>query len=227
LLLAAIGTAIAAGARRALRLGGDGRAATAALLGALAGYLVGAGIDWMWELTVVSIVGLAIVGLLTGPATIPKTETSSSGPRTASPSRPSRGNHRMTLGLRAVLGAACFAVVIAQAIPLLAQARIRESEEAVARGNGNDALESARAARAVQPWAASPHLQLALVEERTGDLRSARRAIDDAIERDPTDWRLRLVSARLEARSGRIRAAKRSLERAKRLNPRSRLFGGR
>jgi Tfp pilus assembly protein PilF len=73
----------------------------------------------------------------------------------------------------------------------------------------------------VQPWAASPHLQLALVEERRGDLSAARSAIAEAIERDRLDWRLWLTAARIDGEAGRPEAARAKLDRAVALNPRS------
>jgi Tfp pilus assembly protein PilF len=76
----------------------------------------------------------------------------------------------------------------------------------------------------VQPWAASPHLQLALVREQTGDLLAARDEIASAIDDDRSDWRLWLVQARLETKSGAIDRARSSLRHAMRLNPRSPLF---
>ena len=73
----------------------------------------------------------------------------------------------------------------------------------------------------IQPWAASPHLQLALVREEQGELAAARRHLGDAIERDPRDWRLRLVAARLATKAGDIAAATAQLREARRLSPRS------
>jgi Tfp pilus assembly protein PilF len=52
----------------------------------------------------------------------------------------------------------------------------------------------------------------------------ARAAIEDAIERDPLDWRLWLVRTRLEAKDGDVADARRSLARAVELNPESPLF---
>ena len=86
------------------------------------------------------------------------------------------------------------------------------------------ALDRAEAAQALEPWAASPYLQLALVRETAGDLAGARAAIEDAIERDPLDWRLWLVRTRLETKDGAIAEARESLARAVELNPRSPLF---
>ena len=117
-------------------------------------------------------------------------------------------------------------LVLAHAIPLFAQREIGHSQAAVRRGDLGDALAAAKRARDIQPWAATPYLQLALVSEQAGALASARVWIDKAIARDRTDWRLWLASARIETRLGRATAAERSLRRAVALNPRSPLLKG-
>jgi Tfp pilus assembly protein PilF len=86
------------------------------------------------------------------------------------------------------------------------------------------ALSAARAARRLEPWAASPRLQLALVLEQDGDLDAARGQIQSAVERDPEDWRLWLVKSRLETKAGAPAVAAASYSRARALNPRSPLF---
>ena len=70
----------------------------------------------------------------------------------------------------------------------------------------------ARAA-AEEPWAASPHLQLALVDEQQEALPAALVSVRSALDRDPGDWRSWLVAARLEAESGHVAAARRALAR--------------
>jgi Tfp pilus assembly protein PilF len=87
-----------------------------------------------------------------------------------------------------------------------------------------EALERARSAKAIQPWAASTRSQLSLVHENAGRLGAARREIAAAIDRDESDWRLRVVAARLAVKDGDLAAARRELDRARALNPRSRLL---
>jgi O-antigen ligase len=175
----------------------------AALIAAFAAYAIGAGLDWMWELTVVSVVGIAALGWVLG-----------------SDGELKRG----AFPLRLLIPAVAFFAIVAQAIPLISTVAIRDSQGAVGRGDLVAALDNAQSARRVEPWAASPYLQLALVLEEAGRLGAARRTIADAIERDRDDWRLWLVQARLETKAGAIRAARRSLRRAATLNPRSPLF---
>ena len=137
---------------------------------------------------------------------------------------PSPSRRRVGLGVAAIV-LACL-LVLAHAIPLFAQREIGHSQAAVRRGDLGDALAAAKRARDIQPWAATPYLQLALVSEQAGALASARVWIDKAIARDRTDWRLWLASARIETRLGRVTAAERSLRRAVALNPRSPLLKG-
>jgi Tfp pilus assembly protein PilF len=115
-------------------------------------------------------------------------------------------------------------IICAQALPLLAQLKISASQAAVRASDTGTALEAADAARALEPWAASPYLQLALVEEQSGEIRSALAFIHDAIRRDRSDWRLWLVAARLQVKAGRPDAARTSVARVEALNPRSPLL---
>src|SRR5205085_5322807 len=98
-----------------------------------------------------------------------------------------------------------------EGIMLLAQSRLDDSSAAANRGDLKEARSAALDTRAIQPWAASPYLQLALVEEESGSLPNAHRRIREAIERDRTDWRLSLVAARIEVKLGLIRQAKKDL----------------
>jgi tetratricopeptide (TPR) repeat protein len=180
------------------------RTGIAAPAAAFVAYAVAAGFDWMWELTAVSIVGLACLGLAAAGAAHVRAELRSA--------------------TAAGVAAVALVAVTLQAVPLLGELRLDESRAAVRRGEPATARESALAARDLQPWATSPYLQLALVDEEAGDLRAARRAIGAALERDSADWRLWLVAARLETKAGAIAAARRSLDRARALNPRSPLF---
>ncbi len=86
------------------------------------------------------------------------------------------------------------------------------------------AYEEATGARQLQPWAASPYLQIALVQETAGNFPAGIEAVDAAIKRDPENWRLWLVRARIQTKAGQIAEARRSLSRAAELNPRSPLF---
>jgi tetratricopeptide (TPR) repeat protein len=200
--------AVAVVAGRALTRGSpQGRDAVAAAAAAGLAYLCAAGIDWMWELTAVSVVGLACLALACA--------GTSGGIATQS------GGARSTLVIRAALVVVALAMVVAEAVPLASEAKIRDSQSAAERGDADAAIAEARTARSIAPWASSPYLQLALVAEQANVLDAAYAHISEAIERDPTAWRLRIVAARIDARRGNVRAARDQLAEARRLNPRS------
>jgi hypothetical protein len=220
LIVAVVGLGSYVGVTRALRASGAVRVYAAALTGVFLGCATAAGFDWIWELTSVSLVGFTALALVTGPAT-----ATPAGVSAVDADRPARrARRRFGLGVAAILIA--WSLVCAQAIPLLAQREITRSQDAAARGDLAQALKAAESARDIQPWAATPYLQLALVSEQVGALQPARNWIDGAIARDRNDWRLWLVSARIETKLGLVNAAAVSLRRAIELNPRSPLFAG-
>jgi O-antigen ligase len=203
---------IGAGVARLRRAPPDQRTTIAALVAVLAAFVLGAAIDWIWQLPVVAAVGLLALGLLVGPATTPAAGAVREPPAAR------------RLGARAALVLAAWVVVCVQAIPFLVSRELDASREAVARGDVPEAIARARSAEAIQPWAASPRLQLALAYEEAGRLDRGRRAIAAAIERDSGDWRLQLIAARLATKDGDIAAARRALARTRELNPRSQLL---
>ena len=216
LLASAFLVALATALRRLLGATGDASGVIAALTAVVVAYLLEAGVDWMWEETAVSIVAFVALGLLVGPAT-------RFDGRRGLRLLPTTGRWpRALLRGTAVIVALVFAAL--QAIPLLSQSEIERSRDAAGRGDAQEALDAAAAAQRLQPWAASPYLQRALVEERAGDLAAADRSIRGAIERDPADWRLWLAASRIQTKLGDFRMAQQSYRRAASLNPRSFLF---
>jgi O-antigen ligase len=205
LLVTLLGSALTIGIRRLLKARAAERAALAALLGAVTVYLLGAAVDWMWELTVVTAVGLVVLALLAGPAggSVEQAPVRAAGPAVA------------TLAVAAALFAAAALLV------LLGNAEVGRSQADAAAGRYGSAHSAAVAATRLEPWAATPYLQLALVEESRGEFTAARRAIDKAVSRDDRDWQLWLVKARIDDDLGRYASGALSRARSKALNPRS------
>ncbi|MHB8059229.1 MAG: O-antigen ligase family protein, partial [Gaiellaceae bacterium] len=193
---------------------GDKRITTAALTAVFIAYSVAIAADWMWELTVVSVVAWTVLALA---LCSPEPLEQASKPKTA---------RKVTRLLRrngpiAATVAIAWLLIAAQTIPLLARMQIEKSQAAVARGDAAAAESAALKARRIQPWAASPALQLALVLEEEGKLVHANAWIREAIKHDETNWDLWLASARIDVKRGKIASAKMSLMRAIELNPRS------
>jgi tetratricopeptide (TPR) repeat protein len=155
-------------------------------------------------------VGIVAMGLLVGPATA------------AGSPRP-----RSAVRLRTGFVVLALALVVAQGIALLARTDIENSRAAASRGDDRVALDRAEGARRWQPWASSPYLQIALVQEQLINFDAARDAVRQAIDRDERNWRLWYVAARIDREAGHAAAARASLKRAEQLNPRSALFSKR
>jgi O-Antigen ligase len=214
--LGAIGLVLLLGAFALIVVGGVGGSRSAdvagigaAAAGAFAAFLVGAGVDWMWQMPVVSIVGFALLGLL-----------AQLDSRVGAPALEGR--------LRLVAAGLCVAAALVaigiEGAPMLGELKVRDSQAAVARGDAAAAQKDAVDAHKLEPWAATPYLQLALVYEQADRLAGANRAIAAATIRDPDDWRLWVVASRLQVKSGAVGAAVRSLRRARALDPLSPLL---
>lgn len=204
LIAALFALALTAGISGALRRGAAGRRAEiAAATAALIAFLVMAGGEWIWEIPAVAAAALILVAVLLSRHTGP-----SGGGRL----------QRVALALLATAG------LVTVGLPLAGATSIRESEAAVGVGNLTDGLERARTAAKLQPYAATPRLQQALILERAGLLARAQTEAVAATEREPTNWRTWLILSRIQAKRGDARAAVRSFRRARALNPRSQIF---
>jgi Flp pilus assembly protein TadD len=118
------------------------------------------------------------------------------------------------------------AVVVGIAIPLGSTSEVRQSQADARDGDLGAALSAARTAQNVQPGAATPRLEQALLLEQAGALKLARSSARAATARESTNWRPWLVLSRIEAEAGDAGAALRDYRRAKSLNPRASLFDG-
>jgi O-Antigen ligase len=202
ILAAFLAVLFGGGGRNCVRAGPDRRPWLAAALAGGAAFFLTAVVDWMWQIPVLAVTMLLLASLVvTGGA-------------------PSEGDRRPSLGvpLRAVFAALALIAIVAIAIPLASTSLLRQSEADARDGRLDAALEAARSAKNVQPGAAAPRLQQALVLEQQGRLAAASIAARAATEREPTNWRNWLVLSRVEAERGMADAAVRDYRRARSLN---------
>ena len=167
-------------------------------------YLVAAGVDWMWEVTAVTALFLVLAG--------------TAGAVTLRDAAPLRRPARWALALVAL---ACAAVMLPG---LLSASELQRSSREVVRGDLPAAAAAARKAEQAGPWAASPHLQLALIDEQAGDLEGARAQLRAAGRREPTNWRVPFILSRVEAARGDAAAALKAYREARALRPRGAFF---
>jgi tetratricopeptide (TPR) repeat protein len=218
LILGFLGFAAVAGARRApTRSPGAVLGATLAVFTA---GVVSAAIDWTWELPACFGLVVLAAGLLSGPAL--EREAAFGAEVHAVNGWRARGlAPRPRFGLGVVTLLLGGASIWAAGILFLTEVRLGNSRQEASAGNLKAAAQAAHDAITIEPWAASPRLQLALVEELGGNLRAANREISEAIDRAPDNWQLWFVRTRLDVKSGNVDGARRALERARELNPRA------
>lgn len=210
LLLAAFLAAILAGGVRGLLGSGPGeRSQVAAAIAGFVAFCATATFDWMWQIPVLPVATLLLGAILLA---------SRPGPRAGSEAGAWRIWWRLAFAL------AGLAAIVAIAIPLSTARQLRQSEAEVRAGDLAAALSAARTAQNIQPGAAGPRLQEALVLELRGELPAAAAAAREATDRESTNWRTWLVLSRIEAQRGRAAAAVVAFRRARSLNPRSSLF---
>jgi len=199
------------GVRASIRGTASHRSASAAAAAGFIAFAIASGVDWMWELPAAGVVGAVLLGLSIAPATPTQQDRPPVGSRPATVIS-------LTLALLAI------AVVVAEADLYLATGRIAASQQAAAVGDLAKARAAAAGARSLEPWAATPYVQLALVNEAGGRLRAARIDINRALSHESRDWRIWLIAARIEVKQGAYRTARASYDRARTFNPRSPVF---
>lgn len=195
------------GAIRSARLLQSGDVAAAAAC-AIA-FFVAAAYDWVWQLAGIALVGVGMLGFALG--ALPSTRAAASGRFGA---------------LRPALALVAVAAIIPQYVVLSAGSHLSSSHAAFDANDAGRARSEALAAKAIEPWAASPYLQLGLISEAEGHFGSAAHWVDEAIKRAPRDYRNWFVAARIEGELGKARPAVRDLHEARRLYPYSTAFAG-
>jgi O-Antigen ligase len=201
---------VACGAVRALRAPPDVRLGLAAATAGCLAFAAAAGVDWNWEFGVTAAVFMMLAA------------TCVAGGASYSPAAWLRLRDRGSgLLQRGLLVALSILGLLAIAIPLAATAELEQSQRSVRSGDLGQALSDARTAESLQPYAATPHLQQALVLEAQGRFSLAVAAAREATRAESTNWRTWLILSRLEARRGDARAAVQAYRRARALNPRS------
>jgi O-Antigen ligase len=191
----------ASGARRELH---------AVLLAACLAFAVGAAIDWFWEIAGVGAIFFLASGALVAARCVQLAR--------ARAQRNGQGERRRFGLTVAGLGLAWVAA-LALIGPLLVDREIDTSNAAAADGNVAAAVDHAETARSIEPWAASPYLQLGLLANSQGDYATATARLGQAIDREEDNWQLYYLRARTQHRAGDDAAAETDLEEARRLNP--------
>jgi tetratricopeptide (TPR) repeat protein len=218
IVLALVGTLLGTGVAAWRGASGPRKELNAILLAACLAFAVVAGIDWLWEIAAVGAIffaaGGALVAARCGQLARARTNDNGNG---------SGGGRRFGLTVTGL--AVAWIAALALIGPLLVDREIDTSNAAAADGDFAAAVEHAENARSIEPWAASPYVQLGLLAESQGDYATAVDRLSQAIDREEENWVLYFLRARIEHRGGDDAAAEADLEEALRLNPEEKCLG--
>jgi hypothetical protein len=203
LVIGFMGGALGIGGARVRRASPDRRTLAAALVSGLCAYVLGAAVDWMWQMTAVTVVAIVITATLAG----------------ARPAVVAVRVRELPAGIGAVVAFVGIAAILSQALPLVSGLELQSSQAEAQKGNFVQAASRAASARSATPWSADPYLQLALIQEHVDALGAARKSVSKATSRAPEDWQVWAIRARIETEAGAVGAARRSLHTAAALNP--------
>lgn len=210
LVLALVGLLLWTGFAAWRAASGPRRELHAVLFAACLAFAVGAAIDWFWEIAGVGAIFFLAAGALVAARCVQlaQARVQSNG----------QGD-RQRFGLTVAGLALAWIVALALIGPLLVDREIDSSNAASADGNVAAAVDHADTARSIEPWAATPYLQLGLLAENQGEFPLAAERMGEAIEREEGNWQLYYLRARIEHKAGEDGAARADLEEARRLNP--------
>jgi O-antigen ligase len=221
LLIGFLGVIIGAAILAVIRSRDGDRTAAAAATGALLAFIVAASVDWLWELPVVPAAFLLVAAAVLAPAPAIRAvrAVDEDQPPDDPPSR-----RRAPLALRAGLIVVAVACLAGIAVPLGTASNVQQSQREIDTGNAAAALADARTAARIEPGAASPRLQQALVLEAAQKFPAAVVAARDATRDEPQNWSPWLILSRVEAEAGHPQASVVAYNRARSLNPLSPIF---
>jgi O-antigen ligase len=193
----------------------------------LAAGITSSALDWTWEFPSAYMPVVVAVGLLIGVALYRPSRADTVDERTDTVEMETVEASGRGFGWGiAALGFGWASIIVAL-IVFFTEAKLVQSESAASRSDLEAAAQDARDAATLQPWAAQPWIQIALLEELSGDLVGAQEAIHKASARSPDDWRIWLINARFEVGLNDLKGARESLAMARQLNPQAQIFQGR
>ena len=209
LLVSFFAVVLWAAVRLVVRSRYEARTRAAGAAAALLAFMVSVGFDWIWQVPALPVAFLVLAAAVLAPGLRADSERRRAGP---------------PLALRAGAVALSLACLVAIGVPLATTSAVRASQTAASSGNPGLALRDAEQAARIEPGAASPQLQLALVDELQGRIAPALIAARRAAVDEPQNWSTWLIVSRLEAEAGHPVASLQAFRIARSLNPRSPLF---
>ncbi|MGD9735422.1 MAG: O-antigen ligase family protein [Solirubrobacterales bacterium] len=191
--------------------GGPQRELYAALFAAALAFAVAAAIDWLWQIAALGFAFFLASGALVAArcGQLSRRRATGNG----------RGRAPRRYGLAVAGLAVAWLTALALVGPLLVDREIDASKSAAAAGEIERAVEHANTARSIEPWAATPYVQLGLLAQAQSDYATAVERLGQAIDREDQNWILYYLRAKAQHEAGNTAAAEADLGRAQQLNP--------
>lgn len=190
----------------------------AVLLGVSLAFAVGAAYDWFWQLAMVGAVFFMATGTLVA-ARCGQIWRARQIARTREGAAAERGDEDRRFGLVVVGLVIAWLTMIALIGPLLVDHEIHASTTAAENSELESARNHANTAKSIEPWAATPYLQLGLIARLEGNDGEAIERFGQAIDREEENWSLYYLRAVALHEMGKKEAAQADLAEARRLNP--------
>jgi O-antigen ligase len=200
--------------------GGRERELYAILLGVSLAFAVGVAYDWFWQMAVIGSVFFMATGILVA-ARCGQLWRARAAARAREGLEVENDGESRRFGLTIAGLAIAWLTMLALTGPLLVDHEINASTDA-ARQEPPDfasAVNHANTARSIEPWAATPYLQLGLLAQAQGQLPEAIHRFGQAIDREDQNWTFYYLRAKAEHEAGQNEAAQNDLNEARRLNP--------
>jgi O-antigen ligase len=196
----------------------------AVLFAPMLAFAIGAAFDWFWEIAAMGSIFFLAGGVMVSVRC---------AQLAADPRRKDTPEDGRRYGLAIAGLAAAWIAAVALVGPLLVEREIKASQSAAAAGQRDQAagqsieaenalasaVDHADTARSIEPWAASPYVQLGLLAELQGDYSGAATRFTQAIKREDRNWQWYYLRSKVEHEAGDEASALADLERARELNP--------
>jgi len=198
--------------------GGRERELYAILLGVSLAFAVGAAYDWFWQLAVIGSVFFMATGILVA-ARCGQLWRARAAVRARDGVAVDAEGEGRRFGLTIAGLAIAWLTMLALTGPLLVDHEISTSTNAAHEEDFASAVNHANTARSIEPWAATPYLQLGLLAQAQGQYPEAIHRFGQAIDRENQNWTFYYLRAKAEHEAGQNEAAQNDLNEAKGLNP--------
>jgi O-antigen ligase len=177
-------------ARVASRARGRGRPLYGAVFAVLLGWALHAGVDWDWEMPVVTVVFFALGGFVLA--------------RRGHPDGRPRPDPRLPTGWpsRAAVGIACALVAVLPAFTWLSQRKLDDAAYAFSHGNCEAARQAALSSISILGNRPQPYEIVSYCDVRLGMPQAALASIRNALALDPNDWNYHYDLAVMQAAAG-------------------------